>query len=85
MPYLKSMLDTLTLKLIKYQNESDARILTKIEELEHERTAMDERIHKMWLDFEEKRRSDEREHELNVMKIFQDIMNKIKVNNVVKE
>lgn len=84
-PYLKCMMDTLTLKLMKYQTESDARILTKIEELENERTAMDERIQKMWMDFEEKRRSEEREHELNIMKIFQDIMNQMKVNNVPKE
>lgn len=84
-PYLKCMMDTLAIKLMKYQTESDARILTKIEELENERTAMDERIQKMWIDFEEKRRTDEREHELNVMKIFQDIMKQMKGNNMAKE
>lgn len=85
LPYLKSMMETLTLKLMKYQTESDARILSKMEELENERTAMDERMQKMWMDFEEKRRVDEREHELNVMKIFQDIVNQLSVNNAAKE
>ena len=85
LPYLKTMIETLTLKLMKYQTESDARILSKIEELENERTAMDERMQKMWIDFEEKRRSEEREHELNIMKIFQDIMSQLNVNNVAKE
>lgn len=78
-------MDTLTLKLMKYQTESDARILTKIEELENQRTAMDERIQKMWLEFEEKRRIEEREHELNIMKIFQDIMNQMKENRVTNK
>lgn len=79
------MLETLTLKLMKYQTESDARILSKIEELENERTAMDERMQKMWMEFEEKRRNEEREHELNIMRIFHNIVNQLNVNNVSKE
>lgn len=70
---------------MKYQTESDARILSKMEELENERTSMDEKMQKMWMEFEEKRRVEEREHELNVMKIFQDIVTQINVNSVAKE
>ncbi|GBM58312.1 hypothetical protein AVEN_264922-1 [Araneus ventricosus] len=80
MTLFKYMMDSLTLKFMKYQSEFDKKILNKIEELENERSAMDERIQKMWTDFEEKRRADEKEHELNIMTAFQDIINELKVN-----
>ncbi|GIX79018.1 uncharacterized protein CEXT_415461 [Caerostris extrusa] len=81
MSIFKCMIDSLTLKFMKYQSQFDKKILDKIEELENEHIAMDERIQKMWLEFEEKRRANEREHELNVTAAFQDIMNQFKTNN----
>ncbi|XP_054719131.1 zinc finger and SCAN domain-containing protein 29-like [Uloborus diversus] len=67
----KCMMDSLTLKFMKYQTESDERMLNKIEQLENERNAMDERIQKMWMDFEERRSADAREHEINIMNLMQ--------------
>lgn len=81
MSLFKCMMDSLTLKFTKYQAEFDKKILNKMEELESERIAMDERVKKMWMKFEEKRRVDEKEHELNIMNAFQDIMNNLKSNN----
>ncbi|KAF8792277.1 Myb/SANT-like DNA-binding domain-containing [Argiope bruennichi] len=75
MTVFKYMMDSMTLKFMKYQTDFDKKILNKIEELENERSAMDERIQKMWMDFEEKRRVDEKEHELKIMTTFQDIIN----------
>ncbi|XP_055939518.1 uncharacterized protein LOC129969125 isoform X2 [Argiope bruennichi] len=80
MTVFKYMMDSMTLKFMKYQTDFDKKILNKIEELENERSAMDERIQKMWMDFEEKRRVDEKEHELKIMTTFQDIINGMKVN-----
>lgn len=69
---------------MKYQTESDTRILGMMEELEKERNAMDERIQKMWLEFEERRSADDREHELNIMSTFQDIIGQVKKNQASK-
>ncbi|GFT81751.1 uncharacterized protein NPIL_688681 [Nephila pilipes] len=81
MSLFKCMMDSLTLKFMKYQADFDKKVLNRMEELENERTAMDERIKKMWMDFEEKRKVDEKEHELNIMNTFQDIMNQLKPNH----
>ncbi|GFY67647.1 hypothetical protein TNIN_469931 [Trichonephila inaurata madagascariensis] len=81
MSLFKCMMDSLTLKFTKYQADFDKKVLNRMEELENERIAMDERIKKMWTKFEEKRRVDEEEHELNIMNAFQDIMNQLKSNH----
>ncbi|GFX03621.1 uncharacterized protein TNCV_2111931 [Trichonephila clavipes] len=81
MSLFKCMMDSLTLKFTKYQADFDKKVLNRMEELENERIAMDERIKKMWTKFEEKRRIDEEEHELNIMNAFQDIMNQLKSNH----
>ncbi|GFR15664.1 hypothetical protein TNCT_1731 [Trichonephila clavata] len=81
MSLFKCMMDSLTLKFTKYQADFDKKVLNRMEELENERIAMDERIKKMWMKFEEKRKVDEEEHELNIMNAFQDIMNQLKSNH----
>ncbi|XP_015908876.2 uncharacterized protein [Parasteatoda tepidariorum] len=73
--FFKTMMNSLSLKFMKYQTESEEKMLRELEELENERAAMDERIQKMWVDFEERRKIDEREHELKITSSLQEIMN----------
>ncbi|KAG8196605.1 hypothetical protein JTE90_014164 [Oedothorax gibbosus] len=80
----KNMMDMLTSKFMKYQTDSDAKMLEIMEKLEKERHEIDENIKKMWLEFEERRSADETEHELNVMNAFQDIIIQVKRNHALK-
>lgn len=66
---------------MKYQEEADTRFLERFEALDDERQKMEQNVQKMWMEFEERRRKDEQDHELSVMSAFHSILNQITVNH----
>ncbi|KAF8792279.1 Myb/SANT-like DNA-binding domain-containing [Argiope bruennichi] len=68
--WLKKMLDDVTETFLNYQGTSESRFIERITHFEQERIKRDESMQKLWLEFEERRRKDEQEHELKMLSLF---------------
>lgn len=63
------MLETVTDTFLKYHETAECRFLERITHLEQERMKRDEKLQRLWMDFEERRRKEEQQHELKMMSL----------------
>ncbi|GFX03619.1 uncharacterized protein TNCV_2111911 [Trichonephila clavipes] len=68
--WLKKMLDNVTETFLNYQEGVESRFIERITHLEQERMKRDENMQKLWLEFEERRRKEEQQHELKMLSLF---------------
>lgn len=64
------MLDNVTDTFLKYHEITESRFLERISYLEQERMKRDEKLQKLWMEFEERRRKEQQQHELKMMTLL---------------
>ncbi|XP_035205022.1 uncharacterized protein LOC118179973 [Stegodyphus dumicola] len=78
--WLKTILDSVTDKFLKYQESTESRFLEQITCLEQERMKRDESMHKLWMEFEERRRKEEQQHELKMISLLGQFVHQMNEN-----
>ncbi|XP_015904995.1 uncharacterized protein [Parasteatoda tepidariorum] len=82
---LKAVLENVADSFLKFQENAESRFLERITQLERERMKRDENMQKLWLEFEERRRKEEQQHELKMLSILGQFINQMTQNNVDHE
>ncbi|XP_054719132.1 uncharacterized protein LOC129228476 [Uloborus diversus] len=67
---LQNVVDNVTENFLKYQENAESRFLERFTQIEQERMRKEESMQKLWMEFEERRRKEEQEHELRMMSLF---------------
>lgn len=75
--WFKKMLESVTDTFLKYHETAECRFLARVTQLEQERMKRDEKLQKLWIEFEERRRKDEQQHELKMMSLLGQLVRQI--------
>ncbi|KAG8196604.1 hypothetical protein JTE90_014163 [Oedothorax gibbosus] len=78
--WFKEMFDNVTDTFLTYQESAESRFLERITHLEQERMKRDENMHRLWLEFEERRRKEEQQHELKMLSLLGQFFQQINGN-----